>query len=363
MESKSNTEKTDIFNLSKGEVFDGRYVIVKKIGSGGFGSVYEVFDNINKQTLAIKFVKSDESRADLAIERFLVEKESFANLSINPYVIKLYDVFQEDKTWAIVTEIVSGGSLSEFNKRFFYMNQDEIKLFYTRVCSALSDAHKLNIIHRDIKEGNIMLTKFGSPKLGDFGISYTEHSTDLTKDVKVGTPTHLDPQYFKWGAISKQGDVYQLGICLYTSAVGEPPFWIHNSKWQGSKKATWYKLNQCRVNPVRPSLINPNVSIELENIILKALDKNLSRRYKNMDDMQNDIQNLGTNPNAKPFKSSTRWDKSEFFAEMKSYKKERNIIEVGVVNSSSMKSSFVFSLLAIFLVTILTFIIMVMIYV
>lgn len=363
MAAKENTKVLDVFNLTKGEIFDGRYEIVKKIGSGGFGSVYEVFDKINEQTLAIKFVKAEETRAELSMERFLVEKESFANLSINPYVIKLYDVFQEGVVWAIVTEIVSGGSLSEFNKRFFYMNQEEIKLFYTRVCSALADAHKLNIIHRDIKEGNIMLTKFGSPKLGDFGISYTDNSTDLTKDVKVGTFTHLDPQYFKWGTISKQGDIYQLGVCLYTSAVGEPPFWLHTQKWATGKKSIWYKKQQCRVNPLRPSLINPNISIELENIILKSLEKNESRRYKTMEEMQRDIESLDTNPNAKPFKLSTKWDKAEFAQSMKLYKNEKDIIEVSVVDGSSMKLKFVFPLLAIFLATVLAFIIMVMIYV
>ncbi|WP_338983977.1 serine/threonine-protein kinase [Spiroplasma endosymbiont of Othius punctulatus] len=360
MATKNSPKNQDDFDIKAGDVFDDRYQIIKKIGSGGFGSVYEAFDKINKQSLAMKFVKMNPAQGELSLERFLVEKESFASLSINPYVIKLYDVFEDEKTWCIVTELVSGGSLSEFNKRFFYMNESEIKLFYTRVCSALSDAHKLNIIHRDIKEGNIMLTKFGSPKLGDFGISFTDKSTDLAKESKVGTPTHLDPQYFRWNKISSQGDIYQLGVCLYTSAVGEPPFWMHDSK-QMAKKSKWYRFNQCKVNPIRPSLINPNISIELENIILKSLEKNLSKRYKTMDEIKRDLESLGTNPNAKPIKLSHRWDKSEFDDQVKIWKKERNIIEVGVVDINSMKPVFIYSILAIFMSILLAFMIMVII--
>ncbi|QEH62186.1 eukaryotic-like serine/threonine-protein kinase [Spiroplasma chinense] len=275
-----------------GDMIDGRYEIIKGLGKGGMATVYKALDLITKTFVAIKVMAPDIVVKEAGQERFDVEKESFAKLWDNQYTVKLFDVLQHGAEWFIVLECVEGGTLKDKIKDYGAMTLTEIKNYFIPLCDALQSAHNLQIVHRDIKPDNILLTPAGVVKLGDFGISIMP-GYESEAEKAIGTPRYMAPEVLMKMRATPKSDIYSLGIVLYECAVGVAPF-IAQDQHMIAKKHIVEK-------PTPPRQINSSVSQGLENIILKMIEKDPEYRFKNMNEIKIALTNLKSNDNSKPY--------------------------------------------------------------
>ncbi|AKU79427.1 serine/threonine-protein kinase [Spiroplasma turonicum] len=264
----------------KGDLLADRYQVIERLGKGGMASVYKSIDLYTKNIVAVKIISPEIVLKPAGQERFEIEKEAFAKLGNNPYVVKLYDVFQSGSDWFIILENVDGGTLKDKYQQFGAMTLSEIKFYFTKLCDALDNAHKLGIIHRDIKPDNVLLTKSGQVKLADFGISVME-GFESEAEKAIGTPKYMPPEVIAAQKPTPQSDIYSLGIMLYEFSTGIAPFIGKDPK----KIAT----RHIKESPTYPRLINPAIPQSLENIILKMIEKEPNFRYQSAAEVKEDI--------------------------------------------------------------------------
>ncbi|AKX33846.1 serine/threonine protein kinase [Spiroplasma litorale] len=263
-----------------GELLADRYEIIEKLGKGGMASVYKAIDAYTRTIVAVKVIAPEIVIKPVGQERFEIEKEAFAKLGMNPYVVKLFDVIQSGSEWLIILENVDGGTLKDKYRQFGAMTLSEIKYYFSKLCDALEDAHNLGIIHRDIKPDNVLLTKSGQVKLADFGISVMEgYDTEVEK--AIGTPKYMPPEIIAAQKPTPQSDIYSLGIMLYEFSTGIAPF--------VGKEAKKIAGKHLREAPTFPRLINPAIPQSLENIILKMIEKEPQYRYQSASEVKRDL--------------------------------------------------------------------------
>ncbi|WP_339020580.1 serine/threonine-protein kinase [Spiroplasma endosymbiont of Atherix ibis] len=275
-----------------GSMINDRYEVISQLGKGGMASVFKAYDIFTKTIVAVKVVAPEIVIKPIGQERFEIEKEAFAKLGSNPYVVKLFDIIQNGDEWFIILEFVEGGTLKDKFQEFGSMTLKEIKYYFSRICDALSEAHKLKIIHRDIKPDNVLLTQSGEIKLGDFGISVMEGiSTENNK--AIGTPKYMPPEIIAAQAPSPQSDIYSLGIMLYEFATGTAPFI--------AKEAPKIAVKHLKEAPTNPKLINPSIPQSLENLILKMIEKEPQNRFESINEVKKELLKIKYTDNSKPY--------------------------------------------------------------
>lgn len=254
----------------------GRYEIVRELGHGAMGVVYEGRDpNINRR-VAIKTARrdllEDRTHADELMERFLQEPKAAGGLN-HPNIVTIFDADEVDGTAYIAMEYLEGGSLTDYlHGRLPLKPEDAVEIAAT-ICNALDAAHRRRIYHRDVKPDNVMLAEDGTLKLTDFGIARVEGS-DITKHGSlVGTPYYMSPEQFTSQHVDGRADLFAVAVMLYEMVTGEKPF-RGNSFHAVSRSVT-------QEEPVKPSELNFVVPDALERVILKALQKKRDKRYKN----------------------------------------------------------------------------------
>lgn len=274
-----------------GKRLDGRYEIMEIIGVGGMAVVYKAFDNIDNRIVAVKILKDEFLANEDFRRRFKNESKAISVLS-HKNIVKVYDVSYGDRLQYIVMEYVDGITLKEYIEQQGTVNTREAVYFVTQILRALQHAHDKGIVHRDIKPQNIMLTADGTIKVTDFGIArFSRSETETMIGQAIGSVHYISPEQAKGSVTDAKTDIYSVGVVLYEMLTGKLPF--------QSENAVSVALMQLQNDPVMPREINPNIPVGLEQIVLRAMQKNINDRYQSASEMLMDIEKFRNNPNIK----------------------------------------------------------------
>lgn len=274
-----------------GKRLDGRYEIMEVLGVGGMAVVYKAFDNIDHRIVAVKILK-DEYLANADFKRrFMNESKAISVLS-HPNIVRVFDVSYGEILQYIVMEYVDGISLKEYIEQQGVIDPREALYFVTQILRALQHAHDKGIVHRDIKPQNIMLISDGTIKVTDFGIArFSRSETRTMTDGAIGSVHYISPEQAKGSVTDAKTDLYAVGVMLYEMLTGRLPFQSDN--------AVSVALMQLHNDPVKPRDINPNIPVGLEQIIIRAMQKNQNDRYQSASEILMDIEAFKRNPNIK----------------------------------------------------------------
>lgn len=275
--------------LRVGDVIDERYRIIKEIGQGGMALVYEAYDMIIKRNVAIKIIREDTMKNPINLTRFEREARAAASLS-SPNIVRVINLGTHERRPYMVNELVTGQTLKEaLNKKGQFTFMEAIEIMYG-LTSAVMDAHRHGVIHRDIKPQNVFITLDGTVKLGDFGIAtFQNANARLTRsEVVVGSVHYLAPEMFKGGQATPQTDIYALGITFFELITGRVPFDDESTITIAYKHANDKFPSAKKYNSKTPKII--------DKIIQKACAKDVSKRYQTAFDMRKDIDRIRRDP-------------------------------------------------------------------
>ena len=266
-------------------IFNGRYELHRRLGRGGMAEVYLARDQMLDRAVAVKVLFPALATDPGFVERFRREAQSAAGLN-HPTIVGVYDWGEANGTYFIVMEYVEGESLAELIQSEGRLHPDRAAEIASDIAAALGFAHRNGgVIHRDVKPGNVMITREGAVKVADFGIAraMTDASDqNLTKTGSVmGTATYFSPEQARGAGVDPRSDVYSLGCVIYEMVTGRPPFQGDNAV------AIAYKHVQ--EAPVSPRLVDPAIPDTLEAIVLKCLAKNPANRYPSAQDLRADL--------------------------------------------------------------------------
>ena len=272
-----------------GKRIDGRYEIHQLIGMGGMACVYRAFDNQEQRWVAIKILKDEYSGNTEFLKRFRNESRAIAVLS-HPNIVKVYDVSFGDRIQYIVMEYIEGITLKDYISHNGALPWKEAVHFVSQILKALQQAHSKGIIHRDIKPQNIMLLKNGTIKVTDFGIArFSQSETQTMTDKALGSVHYIAPEQARGDFTSDKVDIYSVGVMMYEMLTGQLPFEADN--------AVSVAIMQLQAEPRKPRSLNPQIPVGLEEITMKAMEKNPSMRFQSAGEMLVDIERFKLNPN------------------------------------------------------------------
>ncbi len=267
-----------------GKCIMGRYEVLERIGGGGMGVVWKANDKVLDRYVALKVLRSEMSEDEDFVRRFRREAKAAASLS-HPNIVSIYDVGEDQGLHFIVMELVEGETLRDKLTRQGKLEAEEALDIAGQICLGLSHAHANQIIHRDIKPQNILMTTLGHVKVADFGIARALGGVSNTStNVVVGSASYLSPEQARNGVVSARSDLYSLGVVLYEMITGKPPF------TGDSPVSVALQHVEARVPAVRDR--NPEIPVEIENLIAKALAKSPDMRFESADEMLKSIRQL-----------------------------------------------------------------------
>lgn len=260
-----------------GRTFNNRYKLIERVGLGGMAEVYRAEDNVLGRTVAVKVMLPQYAADPTFTKRFRQEAASAANLQ-SPYIVSIYDWGLDGETYYIVMEFLRGTDLKTAIKERGAINQRKAAEIGSQVAQALSVAHAGGIIHRDIKPQNIMIQPDGNIKVMDFGIARAGDAGLSQTATVLGTAHYVSPEQAQGKELTGASDIYSLGVVLYEATTGKLPF--------DGQDAVSVAVKQVNEIPAPPSTINPNIDPTLEAIIMKAMEKDPERRFKDASEMR-----------------------------------------------------------------------------
>ncbi len=266
-------------------VFGQRYRVTEKIGSGGMADVYKAVDDVLGRTVALKVLHAHYATDPDFVARFRQEAQAAANLS-HPNIVNIYDWGKEGDTYYIVMEYVRGTDLKTLLNEKGPFPAAKAAEYAAQVCAALSVAHGYDIVHRDIKPHNIVLTPDGTVKVMDFGIARAANSTMTQTGSVLGTAHYVSPEQAQGRPLGPQSDLYSLGVVLYELTTGRVPF-------DGDSPVA-VALKQVNEDPVPPRELNPDIPPSMEAVILRAMQKDPADRYASAEEMKRDLQRVAS---------------------------------------------------------------------
>ena len=270
-----------------GQLLDDRYEILEVIGTGGMAVVYKALDHRLNRLVAIKILKDEFSGDDEFRRRFRAEGEAVAMLS-HPNIVQVYDVSSSDTANYLVMELINGISLKQYMEVKGVLNWKETLHFAMQIAKGLEHAHSRGIVHRDIKPHNVMVLKDGSVKVMDFGIARVmSKSNTLTKEA-LGSVHYISPEQAKGGYTDSRSDIYSLSVVMYEMMTGRPPF--------DGESPVAVAIQHINGGAPKPSSLNPNIPVGMEQIILKGMALEPKDRYASATEMIQDMEEFRKNP-------------------------------------------------------------------
>ncbi|MBR4950058.1 MAG: Stk1 family PASTA domain-containing Ser/Thr kinase [Clostridia bacterium] len=271
-----------------GKILNNRYEITDIIGVGGMAVVYKANDRLIGRPVAVKILKDEYINDAQFKRRFYNESRAIAMLS-HVNIVDVYDVCLEDNIQYIVMELVDGITLKEYISHEKVLSWKTAVNLAMQILNALNHAHERGIIHRDIKPHNIMLLKDGTIKVTDFGIArVARFETQTMSDKTIGSVHYISPEQAKGGKIDAKADIYSVGVMLYEMLTGSLPFTAENP--------VSVALMQVQEKPKKLTLLNKNIPLGLEQITLKAMEKDVEKRYQSTSLMLEDMNKIMQNP-------------------------------------------------------------------
>ena len=259
--------------LTTGSTFAGRYQIIEELGRGGMGRVYKANDTEIKEKVALKLIKSEISTDKTTVERFRNELK-YARKIRHKNVCQMFDLNKEEGTYYITMEYVAGQDLKRLIRQTGKLAISTAISITQQVCQGLAEAHKLGVVHRDLKSNNIMIDDDGNARIMDFGIARSVKGKGITDSgVMIGTPEYMSPEQVEGKEVDQRSDIYSLGVILYEMVTGRLPF-------EGNTVLSLAMKHKSE-KPQDPGVLNPQLPTELRGLILKCLRKNKEERFQN----------------------------------------------------------------------------------
>ena len=287
-----------------GKLLSDRYEILEKIGDGGMATVYKAKCRVLDRYVAIKILRPEYASDEEFIKKFNRESKAAASLS-SQNIVGIYDVgtdkIDEESIYYIVMEYIDGTTLKDIIDSKGKLSEDDAIDYSIQILRALKDAHDHNVVHRDIKPHNIMITKQGTVKVTDFGIARASTSTTVTTTSDVlGSVHYISPEQARGGYTDNKTDIYSFGIVLYEMLTGKKPY-------DGDNPIS-VAMKQIQDDIIPPSEYIPNMNKNLEQIILKCTRKKQSERYQSVDDILSDFLYLDDEGSFNYNKQNDNWN-------------------------------------------------------
>ena len=271
-----------------GKKLEGRYEIQELIGMGGMANVYRAYDVIDQRVVAVKILRDEFLDNTEFLRRFKNESKAISVLS-HPNIVKVYDVSFTNSVHSIVMEYIDGITLKDYIERQGLLGWKEAIHFTLQILRALQHAHDKGIVHRDIKPHNIMLLQNGGIKVTDFGIARFARSEIRTiTDRAIGSVHYISPEQAMGENTDEKSDLYSVGVMLFEMLTGHLPF--------EADTAISVAIKQIQTQAARPRTINPEIPAGLEEITVRAMQKDASKRYQSAAEMIDDIEKFKQDP-------------------------------------------------------------------
>ena len=285
-----------------GRVLGDRYEVLEKIGGGGMALVYKAKCRLLNRFVAIKVLRPEFIEDEEFVKKFKREAQAAASLS-HPNIVSIYDVGTENDNYYFVMEYIKGKTLKELIKSKGTLGVEFATSIAIQICYALEHAHKNHIVHRDIKSHNILLKEDNSVKVTDFGIARAVSSSTITNTGNViGSVHYFSPEQARGGYTDEKSDIYSLGVVMYEMLTGRLPF-------EGDSPIA-VALKHIQEVPEKPSSINNRIPKAIEDIILKFMEKEVSKRYNSAAEIINDLRQSLVMPNGDFVKKSKFTDEN-----------------------------------------------------
>lgn len=272
----------------EGRLIANRYEMIEKVGNGGMATVYKAKDHILNRFVAVKILRDEFTTDDEFIKRFRSEAQAVASLT-HPNIVGVYDVGNEGNLYYIVMELVQGKTLKEVIQKEGKLSWKWSVNVAIQIASALETAHKNNIVHRDIKPHNIIITEEGMAKVTDFGIAKAVSNSTITAfGTTIGSVHYFSPEHARGGVTDAKSDLYSLGVVMYEMLTGRVPF--------DADTPVSIALMHMQEKPIEPITINPAIPNSVNKIVLKAMQKDGNLRYQSASEMLKDLNMALKNP-------------------------------------------------------------------
>ena len=273
----------------EGRLLGNRYEILENVGNGGMATVYKARCHVLNRYVAVKVLREEFTTDEEFIKRFNTEAQAAASLT-HPNIVSVFDVGSEGDLHYIVMELIKGKTLKDIINEDGALSWKWSVNVAIQIASALETAHKNNIIHRDIKPHNIIITEDGIAKVTDFGIAKAVSNSTITAfGSTIGSVHYFSPEHARGGYTDAKSDLYSLGVVLYEMVTGKVPF--------VADTPVSVALKHMQEDPKEPMEINPQVPKSVNDIIMKAMQKDVNLRYQTATEMLRDLSKALKNPN------------------------------------------------------------------
>lgn len=272
-----------------GEILGNRYEILEKVGEGGMAIVYKARCNKLNRFVAVKILKKEFCDNEEVVSKFTREATAIATLS-DPNIVNVLDVGKQDNYNYIVMEFIQGKTLKEAIKQSERLSYEDALSVGIQIAKALECAHRNNIIHRDVKPQNILVTNEGLVKVTDFGIAKSATSATIADTTTImGSAHYFSPEQAKGMTVDARTDIYSLGVVLYEMVTGKLPF--------EAESPVSIALKHIQEEVVPPKQVNSKIPNSLSELIIKAMDKDPNRRYQSAKEIVTDLEKIKNDPN------------------------------------------------------------------